>query len=88
VGFALALGCALLGAPVTEDPLDDELANNGPAVIWVNELVPRTVQEIAASTRNKVPFAAKSSPFSLPSLFMPPSKAGQDLLRLLTQQKK
>ena len=87
LGFALALAYALLGVPVIESLLDDEIADNDQVVVCVNEVVPR-VTEIAESTRNKLPFVEESSPFSLSPLFVPPSKAGQDLLHLLTQQKK
>lgn len=88
VAFAFVLGFAVLGVPSLESLDDDEFADNDQAVPCVNEAAPRVAQERAESTRNKLFSVENASPFSLSPLFLPPTKAGRDLLQLLTLQKK
>ena len=87
VAFAFILGFTL-AVPDFEGLDENGSANNDQAVLYVNEVAPGAGQERTQSTCSKLFPAENASPFSSSALFVPPAKAGRDLLQLLTLQKK
>ncbi len=87
VAFAFILGFAL-AVPDFEGLDENDSTDNDQVVLYFNEVAPGAGQERTQSTRTKLFSAENASPFSSSPLFVAPTKAGRDLLHLLTLQKK
>ena len=85
--FVLVLGFAVLAVPGFENLDEDDSVDNNQAVLCVDERVPRAAQERPESARSRF-FCLAAPRFPLFLALMPPTRAGQDLLHLLTLQKK
>ena len=85
VAFALVLGFTLFAVQEIET-LNDDLADNDEAVLCISIAAPCTKEPPESSQSRLLSLAAPSlSPLPL---LMAPVKAGRDLLKLLTLQKK
>jgi hypothetical protein len=87
LAFVLVLGFAVLAVPGFENLDEDDAVDNNQAVLYVDEGVPRAAQKRPESARSTL-FCLAAPRFSLFLALMPPTRAGQDLLHLLTLQKK